>query len=204
MAEHGGIVTHLTALEEIASMKVLCSDKTGTLTLGKMNIKYDDMKSYNGYSPEQALELAACASNASNLDDPIDNAVFKALNTKFGILDDPGAKKGKAAKELEKKYKKEKYVGFNPQVKRTVAYMVDGSGNKLQIGKGIVNRILETSHDDGGIQWEVENFEAMQKQVADDDAVFARGGYKTIGVAVAKWWTDEVHRFASYPGSASR
>ena len=32
MAKEGGIVTHLTALEEIASMVVLCSDKTGTLT----------------------------------------------------------------------------------------------------------------------------------------------------------------------------
>ena len=30
MAKEGGIVTHLTALEEIASMVVLCSDKTGT------------------------------------------------------------------------------------------------------------------------------------------------------------------------------
>ena len=29
MAKEGGIVTHLTALEEIASMVVLCSDKTG-------------------------------------------------------------------------------------------------------------------------------------------------------------------------------
>ena len=29
MAKEGGIVTHLTALEEIASMVTLCSDKTG-------------------------------------------------------------------------------------------------------------------------------------------------------------------------------
>ena len=29
MSDEGGIVTHLTALEEIASMKVLRSDKTG-------------------------------------------------------------------------------------------------------------------------------------------------------------------------------
>ena len=38
MAKEGGIVTHLTALEEIASMVVLCSDKTGTLTTAKMSI----------------------------------------------------------------------------------------------------------------------------------------------------------------------
>ena len=38
MAEEGGIVTHLTALEEIASMVVLCSDKTGTLTTNQMTV----------------------------------------------------------------------------------------------------------------------------------------------------------------------
>merc|ERR1712125_14892 len=41
MADEGGIVTHLTALEEIASMKVLCSDKTGTLTTASMTVYYD-------------------------------------------------------------------------------------------------------------------------------------------------------------------
>eukprot|EP00438_Fugacium_kawagutii_P019215 Skav226212 [mRNA] locus=scaffold2208:595290:597250:- [translate_table: standard] len=34
MSDEGGIVTHLTALEEIASMKVLCSDKTGAAPRG--------------------------------------------------------------------------------------------------------------------------------------------------------------------------
>merc|ERR1719162_2868776 len=38
MAKEGGIVTHLTALEEIASMVVLCSDKTGTLTTAQMTV----------------------------------------------------------------------------------------------------------------------------------------------------------------------
>eukprot|EP00617_Octactis_speculum_P014822 CAMPEP_0185750518 /NCGR_PEP_ID=MMETSP1174-20130828/9307_1 /TAXON_ID=35687 /ORGANISM="Dictyocha speculum, Strain CCMP1381" /LENGTH=51 /DNA_ID=CAMNT_0028427121 /DNA_START=91 /DNA_END=243 /DNA_ORIENTATION=- len=38
MAKHKAIVTHLTALQEIASMTVLNSDKTGTLTTAKMSI----------------------------------------------------------------------------------------------------------------------------------------------------------------------
>ena len=39
MAQEGGIVTHLTALEEIASMVVLCSDKTGTLTTAQVWVR---------------------------------------------------------------------------------------------------------------------------------------------------------------------
>ena len=38
MAEHKAIVTHTTALQEIASMTVLNSDKTGTLTTAQMSI----------------------------------------------------------------------------------------------------------------------------------------------------------------------
>ena len=33
---HGAVITHTTALQEIASMSVLCSDKTGTLTTANM------------------------------------------------------------------------------------------------------------------------------------------------------------------------
>merc|ERR1719473_1760941 len=79
MADEGGIVTHLTALEEIASMKVLCSDKTGTLTTAQMTVYYDDSaKVYNGFTREEVLEYASMASNEANKDDPIDSAVLRA------------------------------------------------------------------------------------------------------------------------------
>merc|ERR1719199_371686 len=69
MADEGGIVTHLTALEEIASMKVLCSDKTGTLTTAQMTVYYDNTcKVYNGFSREEVLEYASMASNEANKD----------------------------------------------------------------------------------------------------------------------------------------
>merc|ERR1719428_890892 len=136
-------------------MRVLCSDKTGTLTLGRMNIKYDSMKGYNGFenNTDGLIKLAGCASNSSNLDDPIDNSVFKALNKTFNIQDDKDAKQQKAATELGKEFKQVHYVGFNPVVKRTVAYVQDKQGKFWVVAKGIVNRVLETKSDDGGVQW---------------------------------------------------
>jgi P-type E1-E2 ATPase len=39
LSAHGAIVTRLAAIEELAGMNMLCSDKTGTLTLNKMVIQ---------------------------------------------------------------------------------------------------------------------------------------------------------------------
>jgi magnesium-transporting ATPase (P-type) len=39
LSSKGAIVTRLTAIEEMAGMNMLCSDKTGTLTLNKMVIQ---------------------------------------------------------------------------------------------------------------------------------------------------------------------
>ena len=36
LSEHKAIVTHVTAIEELAAVTILCSDKTGTLTLNKL------------------------------------------------------------------------------------------------------------------------------------------------------------------------
>merc|ERR1719450_1930863 len=40
---HSAIVTRMSALQDIASMDVLCSDKTGTLTTAKMSIGLDQI-----------------------------------------------------------------------------------------------------------------------------------------------------------------
>merc|ERR1719230_1984928 len=110
MADEGGIVTHLTALEEIASMKVLCSDKTGTLTTAQMTVYYDDKaKCFNGFTAEQVLEFASLASNEANKDDPIDSAVLKAYAQSVGCknIDE-------AVEKRKKKYKLDQdgFIGF--------------------------------------------------------------------------------------------
>lgn len=39
LSKHGAIVTRLSAIEDMAGMAILCSDKTGTLTLNKMQLQ---------------------------------------------------------------------------------------------------------------------------------------------------------------------
>ena len=181
LASHGAIVTHLTALEDIASMKMLCSDKTGTLTTAQMTVYETKAKTWNGYTSRQVMEFAAIASNAANKDDAIDRAVYQAyaamLNT--SNVDD-------AAQKLALKFRTDKYAGFNPIIKRTVADVTDlKTGKKLRVAKGIVSKILNTGAD-GGIEWTVDAFETIEPQVKDADAAFGKQGYKTIAIAVGE------------------
>lgn len=183
MADEGGIVTHLTALEEIASMKVLCSDKTGTLTTAQMTVYYDSScRTYNGYTPKQVLEFASIASNEANKDDPIDSAVLRAYTESVGARGvDEAVSKRKQRYVLEK----DGFVGFNAIVKRTSASVRGTDGRRYFVSKGMVDVILKTDPKDEGIhQWEVENYASLGQEVHQADATLGCSGFKTLGVMV--------------------
>jgi len=182
MAKEGGIVTHLTALEEIASMVVLCSDKTGTLTTAQMTVYHETAACFNGYEGKEVLKMAALASNPANKDDAIDRATYQAYAKMAGFAKDVDA----SAEDLKKKYSLIKYYGFNPTVKRTVAdYTDNATKKKIRVAKGIVSKVLKTTEGDGGEQWTVDNYKEISEKVMTADATFGKSGYKTIAVAVA-------------------
>jgi len=182
MADHGGIVTHLTALEEIASMKVLCSDKTGTLTTASMTVYYDqNCRTWNGFTAEQVLEFASVASNEANKDDPIDSAVLRAYAQCKGIA---SIDEAVAARKKEFVLVKDSFCGFNAIVKRTSASVAYG-GKTYFCAKGMVDVILKTDKEDEGLhQWEVENFKSLGQEVTGADAQMGTSGFKTLGVCV--------------------
>merc|ERR1719238_2246550 len=84
MSKREAIVTHLTALQEIASMTILCSDKTGTLTTANMRVMPSSIWTKGGHSQEDALVWAGVASNPANKEDPIDGSVLKSVAEHFG------------------------------------------------------------------------------------------------------------------------
>jgi len=183
MADEGGIVTHLTALEEIASMKVLCSDKTGTLTTAQMTVYYDNScRCYNAFTPEQVLEFASIASNEANKDDPIDSAVLQAYCESVGADSIDAAV---AARKQRYKLEKDGFVGFNAVVKRTSAIVKNLEGRTYFCAKGMVDVILKTDpKDEGKHQWEVEHYATMSQDVHQADFTLGVSGFKTLGVCV--------------------
>ncbi|KAF8182143.1 hypothetical protein K438DRAFT_1975682 [Mycena galopus ATCC 62051] len=79
LAKHKAIVTRITAIEELAGVTILCSDKTGTLTTNKLTIDRETIVTYTPqFSPDDVILLAAYASRTEN-QDAIDASVVLTL-----------------------------------------------------------------------------------------------------------------------------
>eukprot|EP00948_MAST-09A_sp_MAST-9A-sp1_P004159 g4159.t1 len=186
MAGESAIVTNLDALGQISDMDILCSDKTGTLTTAKMTIYRDRIWCNEGFTPEEVMLYAALASNRSNIDDPIDNAVFRAFDEQNGGPEDTEEEKASKSEAIEAQWEQQKFIGFNPIVKRTVTFTKNKeTGEVLRIGKGLLDKILNTDND-GGEEWKCDNFDAINKSATEADEALGNDAFKTIAVCVQK------------------
>ena len=121
MSKHGAIVTRLSAIEDLAGMSILCSDKTGTLTLNKMEIQEETPSYYPGETQYSILRYAAMA--AKWKEPPKD-----ALDTL--VLGSVDMKSLESVKQLN-------YLPFDPIVKRTEGTVQEGpDGATFKVTKG--------------------------------------------------------------------
>lgn len=78
MARSGVIVRRLESIENFGSMDVLCTDKTGTLTMGVVSL--DGALDWQGNASEQVLRYAYLnAKFQSGLANPLDEAILREL-----------------------------------------------------------------------------------------------------------------------------
>lgn len=112
--EHNAVVTSLPALQDVASMSILNSDKTGTLTTANMSIMVDSIYAVDGVKPAEILLYAYLSSNKDKKDDPIDRAIVSAFEQNV------------EAKKLleEREYNITDLIGFNNIAKRVVAFAI--------------------------------------------------------------------------------
>jgi H+-transporting ATPase len=76
LAKRGVLVTRLSAIEEAASMDVLCTDKTGTITLNQLSV--GQLVPSPPFSADELLTYGAIASDAAS-QDALDLAILAAL-----------------------------------------------------------------------------------------------------------------------------
>lgn len=82
LAKLGVLPTRLSAVDEAASIDVLCSDKTGTLTLNELSVA--SVRPLPGFDEARVLGMAALASSEGGLD-PVDAAIRLAASSKPAV-----------------------------------------------------------------------------------------------------------------------
>ena len=117
LAKQGVLPTRLSAVDEAASIVVLCSDKTGTLTQNALTVT--SIRPMPGFDEAHVLALAALASSDGG-QDPVDGAIHAAAASK-SITDAP---------------KLVKFAAFDPAKKMSEATAKDPTGNPQRIVKG--------------------------------------------------------------------
>src|SRR5579863_10249059 len=117
LAKRGVLPTRLSAVDEAATMDVLCADKTGTLTQNALTVT--TVRPMPGFDAPHVLALAALASSDGG-QDPVDGAIRSAAL-------------GKAASEPPKIIK---FVPFDPGTKMSEATVQDPDGGTQRIVKG--------------------------------------------------------------------
>jgi H+-transporting ATPase len=127
LAKQGVLSTRLSAVDEAASMAVLCADKTGTLTQNALTVT--SVRPMAGFDEAHVLALAALASSDGG-EDPVDGAVRKAA----------------AAKAVSDAPKLTKFTAFDPAKKMSEAMATDANGSPQRIVKGASAVIFELVH----------------------------------------------------------
>ncbi|KAH9676319.1 ATPase 11 plasma membrane-type-related [Citrus sinensis] len=154
----GAITKRMTAIEEMAGMDVLCSDKTGTLTLNKLSVDKNLIEIFaKGVDADAVVLMAARASRVEN-QDAIDAAIV-------GMLADP--------KEARANIQEVHFLPFNPTDKRTALTYIDSEGKMHRVSKGAPEQILNL----------VLNKSEIERRVHAIIDKFAERGLRSLAVA---------------------
>lgn len=125
LTRRGVLPTRLSAVDEAASMDVLCSDKTGTLTENKLELS--KVEAFAGCTSDRVIALAAMAS-AEGSQDQVDRAVRAA------------AKDAALGKIID-------FTPFDPATKTAEARVLE-NGQELRVVKGAFSVVSQLSEPD--------------------------------------------------------
>lgn len=164
LAKKQAIVQKLSAIESLAGVEILCSDKTGTLTKNKLSLH--EPYTVEGVEADD-LMLTGClaASRKKKGLDAIDKAFLKSL------IDYPRAKAALT------KYKLIEFQPFDPVSKKVTSIVESPEGERIICVKGSPLFVLKTVEDDHPIPEDVH--ENYQNTVTE----FASRGFRSLGVA---------------------
>ncbi|MGD8368477.1 MAG: plasma-membrane proton-efflux P-type ATPase, partial [Desulfobacterales bacterium] len=161
LAKKEAIVSRLVAIEEMAGMDVLCSDKTGTITENRLAV--GEITPFEDISEADVLLAAALASREED-QDPIDTAIVSAARNRETIV--------QALDESKVK----RFVPFDPVSKRSRADVDWPGKGAVEVAKGAPQAIGELTDADQGL------LRRLNKEVDR----LAEEGFRALGVALRR------------------
>jgi len=168
LAQRKVIVARLSAIEELAGMTILCSDKTGTLTQNKLSLR-DPLLMGDMNEEEIIFYAALAAKRTEGNQDAIDYCITQAVTTRSKLAS----------------FKEIKFTPFNPTDKRTESLVEAPDGQIFKVTKGAPQVILGLAHNASELAVRVEG--AVQD--------LADRGFRALGVAISYTGEDETPRW---------
>lgn len=156
LAKRGVLVTRLSAVEDAATMDVLCVDKTGTITMNQLAVT--GVIPLDHSTEVEVLYAGTLASREAN-QDPIDLAFQAAAKERHIFNNLP-------------KVTPVSFVPFDAKNRRTEA-VFELNGQRLRVMKGAVETVAQVC----GLQ--PQEIEALELRVGES----ALKGYRTLAVA---------------------
>jgi H+-transporting ATPase len=156
LANHGVLVTRLSATEDAATMDVLCVDKTGTITMNQLAVT--GIIPMEGATEADVLFAGALASQEAN-QDPIDLAFLRAAKEQH-IFDGMPI------------ITPISFTPFDAKNRQTEA-VIEQNGQRLRVIKGAVRTVAAASGLDP------QAIESLEVRVHES----ALKGYRTLAVA---------------------
>ncbi|XP_021719940.1 ATPase 10, plasma membrane-type-like isoform X1 [Chenopodium quinoa] len=159
LSQQGAITKRMTAIEEMAGMDVLCSDKTGTLTLNRLTVDRSLIEVFNKDMEKDTVILFAARASRLENQDAIDAAIVN-------MLSDP--------REARANIQEIHFLPFNPVDKRTAITYIDSDGKWYRTSKGAPEQILALCQEKNEIAGKV--LEMIDR--------FAEKGLRSLAVAL--------------------